>query len=134
MSSHADILFANDAFYIAFSTRDMEAMDAVWANQTSITCIHPGWSLLCGRDAVLGSWRTILENPLAPKINCMNAEAYRMNEVAYVTCVEQIEMSYLAATNIFVRQSNLWRMVHHQASPAPAPTSTGGAHPPISIQ
>ena len=29
MTEHAAVLFANDAFYVAFAARDIEAMDAV---------------------------------------------------------------------------------------------------------
>ena len=56
MSEHAAVNFANEAFYVAFSTRDLEAMDALWARQAPVTCIHPGWNALTGRDAVMESW------------------------------------------------------------------------------
>ena len=38
----------------------MGAMEQVWARVAPVTCLHPGWTLLSGREAVLESWRTIL--------------------------------------------------------------------------
>src|SRR5215469_7466233 len=54
------LLAANLDFYRAFATRDMAAMERVWARETPVLCLHPGWALLRGRDAVLESWRQIL--------------------------------------------------------------------------
>ena len=68
MSETAAVLFANDAFYLAFATRDLSAMEALWAKACPVACIHLG-------DSVL------------------------------------------AATNIFVRQADGWKLAHHQAGP-----------------
>ena len=54
MPEHAAVLFANDAFYLAFCNRDLDAMDAIWARETPITCNHPGWDPLSDRDEVMG--------------------------------------------------------------------------------
>ena len=42
MPEHAAVLFANDAFYLAFANRDYDAMDVIWARDAPVTCIHPG--------------------------------------------------------------------------------------------
>ena len=52
---------ANDAFYAAFESLDLERMTRLWAQKTTITCIHPGWDLLIGHEAVMQSWRGIFE-------------------------------------------------------------------------
>lgn len=66
MSDHQAILFSNEAFYQAFAERDMDAMDAIWADDDAVACIHPGWQPLEGREAVLESWRAILSNADSP--------------------------------------------------------------------
>ena len=63
------MLFANEAFYRAFADGDLAAMDAVWASAAPVACIHPGWNLLDGREAVMASWRAILNNPKRPDIS-----------------------------------------------------------------
>ncbi len=121
MSEHAAVLFANDAFYVAFATRDAEAMDALWARQGPVTCIHPGWAALSGRREVMLSWQAILANPDAPKIQCRSAVAHVHGDSAYVVCYEVLEQGFLVATNVFVREDGAWRMVHHQAGATPPP-------------
>ena len=40
-----------------------------------------------------------------------------LGEVAFVTCHEVLPSGRLAATNVFVREGDAWRLVHHQATP-----------------
>lgn len=115
MPEQAAVLFANDAFYIAFTTRDPDAMNDIWARSVPVTCVHPGWNVVVGRDGVMDSWRAILANPKSPQIACRQATAHVLGDVAYVVCFETIETSHLVATNVFVREDGAWRMVHHQA-------------------
>ena len=121
------LLAANLDFYRAFATRDMAAMEQVWARETPVLCLHPGWALLRGRDAVLESWRQILANPEAPHVVCHEDQPFLFGEVGIVTCEEVIEGGVLvseedldggslAATNMFVKEQGFWRLVHHQAS------------------
>ncbi|HSO41257.1 MAG TPA: nuclear transport factor 2 family protein, partial [Rhodospirillales bacterium] len=75
------VLFANEAFYAAFTGRDLEAMEKVWSQRDNITCIHPGWTPLIGREAVMESWRAILTNPQSPQVTVTGASAALMGEV-----------------------------------------------------
>ena len=63
-----EALIANEGFYRALGASDAGAMENVWARVAPVTCLHPGWTLLSGREAVLESWRTILANPNQPRI------------------------------------------------------------------
>lgn len=121
MTADVAVLFANDAFYVAFSGRDFDAMEEVWSQREAITCIHPGWAALAGREAVLASWRAILSNPHSPAVRVSHASATVFGETAYVVCYEHLSEATLVATNIFVRENVLWRLVHHQAGVATAP-------------
>lgn len=122
MTTEVAVLFANDAFYAAFTRHDFDAMEAVWSQRESITCIHPGWSALAGREAVMESWRAILTNPRAPDVRVSRAAATVLGDVAYVVCYEHLSDAVLVATNVFVREKDWWRMVHHQAGTAPPPS------------
>ena len=48
MSDEEAVLAANEAFYRAFAARDFAAMDALWAAEAPVACIHPGWDALVG--------------------------------------------------------------------------------------
>jgi ketosteroid isomerase-like protein len=117
MSSEAEVLAANEAFYVAFAARDVTAMDSMWAKAAPVACIHPGWDVLLGRDDVMDSWRAILANPGSPRVRCARPTAHVCGETAFVVCVEDVGDSELIATNVFTREAGRWRLVHHQAGP-----------------
>jgi ketosteroid isomerase-like protein len=109
------VLAANLEFYRAFSARDLVAMDALWARQAPVTCIHPGWPPLTTRDSVMESWQGILANPDSPRIVCFDERVMLYGETALVICEEELDGGTLIASNVFVREDDAWRMVHHQA-------------------
>jgi hypothetical protein len=112
-----EVLFANDAFYRAFGDRDFAAMDALWAREVEVACIHPGWGALAGRRAVVESWQSLLANARSPTPQCRAPRAFVHGEAAFVICFEDLAGNYLLATNVFVRERGAWRMVHHQSGP-----------------
>jgi ketosteroid isomerase-like protein len=118
------VLFANDAFYTAFAARDMTALQSVWSRRDAVSCVHPGWGPLAGREAVMESWEGILTGRHPPEITCHDARAFVLGDAAYVICFERIGDTTLVATNVFVREDGAWRMVHHQAAVCP-PLETG---------
>ena len=118
-SDEASVLFANDQFYTAFTMKDMDGMTDVWSDEAPVSCIHPGWGPLMGRDAVLESWRDILLSGHSPDIDYVRAHVDVYGDVAVVTCFERMQTQRLCATNVFVRSGAVWRMVHHQAGPVP---------------
>jgi ketosteroid isomerase-like protein len=113
----AEVLSANEAFYAAFAHHDIAAMEAIWSQRTDVACVHPGWDALVGRREVLSSWRAILASPEAPEVECMAAVAHVVGDVAYVVCSEVLPGAELCATNVFVREGGLWKLVHHHAGP-----------------
>lgn len=115
MTVRAQALFANEAFYYAFRTRDIAAMEEIWSKTTPVACIHPGWAALTTREAVMESWRSLLKDPQSPEVYCRGAEAFPHVGEVYVFCYETVGSSLLVATNIFVEESGSWKLVHHHA-------------------
>ena len=111
------VMAANEAFYAAFNQKDADAMEAIWSRREDITCIHPGWNLLKGRDEVLESWRGILENPNQARIVVGGASVMLLGDNALVLCRELVGGSPLAATNFFVREGGDWKLLHHHSGP-----------------
>ena len=66
------VLSANRAFYRAFTERDAEAMDQIWAPTGAVVCLHPGQAPLHERAEIMASWRAILRHPEAPKVRCID--------------------------------------------------------------
>jgi len=119
MSDEQAVLQANQAFYTAFATRDMAAMEQIWAHEATVCCIHPGWAPLVGRAPVIESWAAILSDPGAPEISCGNANAILHHQSALVMCHEYLPQGHLLASNFFVLENGAWYLVHHHAGPGP---------------
>ncbi|MCH2172649.1 nuclear transport factor 2 family protein [Myxococcota bacterium] len=116
-SREAEVLRANASFYDAFRAGDFEALDAAWARNLPVACIHPGWQILRGRELVMQSWRSILFGGNRPDIHCDDTHCHLLGDFAFVTCLERIGEGALTATNVFAREDSAWRLVHHQAGP-----------------
>lgn len=122
MSGLAD---ANARFYHAFEALDLAAMDAVWAHDDGAKCVHPGWPLLSGWDAVRESWQAIFQNTEEMRFTISDVHVVHVGDVGWVTCTENIlsdvrgrvAVTSILATNLFVRDATGWRMMHHHASP-----------------
>jgi hypothetical protein len=115
MTDHDAVLAANLEFYRAFSARDVAGMEALWARDVPVACLHPGWAALTDRGAIIASWEAILRNPDAPRITCFDERAFLYGDTALVLCEEELAGGTLAASNFFVRESGAWRIAHHQA-------------------
>ncbi|GLW66007.1 3-dehydroquinate dehydratase [Actinomadura rubrobrunea] len=128
----AELVEANAEFYAAFEAGDLDRMSAVWADgpyASGVTCVHPGWTRLRGRDEVLRSWALIMANTEYIQFVLTDVEADVYGEHAVVTCKENILTAeqgagngFLAggsmiATNLFVRVDGGWRLLVHHGSP-----------------
>jgi ketosteroid isomerase-like protein len=116
-SDETAVLAANEAFYVAFARRDLQAMDGLWARRATVSCIHPGWEPLRGRAEVMASFHAILTGPGAPPVKSGRAAVTLLGDAAFVICSESIDGAELVATNFFVREDDAWKLVMHQAGP-----------------
>ncbi len=115
MTQEQEAIAANAAFYAAISASNNNAMALIWADDDAVSCIHPGWSALVGRAAVLGSWANIFAGPSPPEIQCLKPQAIITGAEARILCVEIVGPAVLAATNQFRLIDRRWRLVHHHA-------------------
>lgn len=122
----ARLIAANAAFYAAFTTMDMAAMEAVWSKADEIAVIHPGWGRLIGRDAVMEAWQNMFDAGGVPAyLQIVDAAAVINAGAAFVICTEDLGAATLVATNIFALEDGEWRLVHHQSGPTQASAPAG---------
>lgn len=114
--AEAAVLACNAAFYEAFNSKDLDAMERVWSSRADVTCVHPGWNPLEGRDAVMESWRSILGNQQQPKIVSAARRATVLDGTAIVSAREFVAGSPIATTNAFVHELGGWKMILHHTS------------------
>jgi ketosteroid isomerase-like protein len=115
---------ANLRFYRAFESMDIAEMERVWVRRDHARCVHPGWGLLEGWDAVRQSWETIFKNSGEMRFSLSDVRARLDGSLAWVICTENIlsevrgtiAVTALLATNVFERHGREWLIVHHHAS------------------
>ena len=56
------VLEANKNFYSALQSLNLEEMESIWLPEEWVKCLHPGWDMLEGWEAVHESWQQIFEN------------------------------------------------------------------------
>jgi ketosteroid isomerase-like protein len=124
VTEHADVEAANARFYRAFESLDIAEMDRVWVHAEHVRCVHPGWPMLRGWDAVRTSWQTIFDNTAEMRFTLSDVAVNVASDLAWVTCTENIlsevqgrlTVTAVVATNLFERDLDGWRIVHHHAS------------------
>lgn len=115
---------ANAHFYRVLESLDLGRMDEVWSHDDHVRCVHPGWRLLSGWEAVRHSWEVIFKNSQEMRFSITDVHAHVGGDLGWVTCTENIlseargniSVTSVLATNIFERVGGEWLLIHHHAS------------------
>ncbi|WP_107668889.1 nuclear transport factor 2 family protein [Cyanothece sp. BG0011] len=121
----SELIAINQAFYRGFEKRDIKAMNQVWWQGSSSTCVHPGGNILIGWDAIRSSWETIFKNTDYLEIDTEIINIDMGQEVAYIVLIEKVTQitngrrleAQSIATNGFRKMAQKWSLVHHHGSP-----------------
>jgi ketosteroid isomerase-like protein len=120
---------ANSNFYAAFEHGDFDAMQAVWADDDGVVCVHPASPPIRGRFAVMRSWMALIAADSYIQFFLTDVDVAVMGDVASVTCTENVLAAgpdtppgaftggSATATNVFLRTPDGWRLWIHHASP-----------------
>jgi uncharacterized protein (TIGR02246 family) len=130
MSDEQRVREANERFYMAMNSLDLEEMDEVWEDDAACICVHPSGDCIIGYDGIRESWLAIFNASTSMSIAASNEHITVAGEVAWVACTETISLitdeglaaAAAQATNIFRRRGGRWRMVVHHASTIPFTT------------
>jgi uncharacterized protein (TIGR02246 family) len=117
---------AEAAFYEALESADLEAMMEVWAEDEEIVCVHPGGPRLAGYDQVRASWAQMFGSGQKLKVHLNNQVVLSGMMLSIHSVHENILVPGetrprppVAATNVYLRTGNGWRLLLHHASPVP---------------
>ena len=132
MSDQEAIIEANQAFYRAFESLEIERMEAIWLCEPRIVCIHPGWRRLTGWGPVMDSWTRIFDNVFEMKFELGEIDVMAGSDLAVVVVEENLTQrgydgasrSQVLSTNVFELVGNKWMRLLHHGSPVMAPPDT----------
>lgn len=119
------VLAAHEAFYRAFSQRDLSAMNRLWWQGATSLCIHPGGQVLTGWESIRASWESIFKNTDSLEVETEIIKAEVDRALAYVVVRETVLQSSRGrklkaqslATNLFQKMAQRWYLVSHHGSP-----------------
>lgn len=116
---------AENAFYEAIQTAQLDALMAVWADDEEIVCVHPNGQRMVGHAAIRESWRAILASGRRLHIGLSQGVRWSGMLMSVHSVVEHITIDgetgesgtlTLAGTNIMQRGANGWRLLSHHSS------------------
>jgi ketosteroid isomerase-like protein len=124
-SDKETVLAANQAFYDAFSNKELASMNLLWWQGSTSLCVHPGGRVLRGWETIRASWESIFRNTDSIEIDLEIIKVEIDQAVAYVVVREIVLQSSRGqklkaqsmATNIFQKMAQKWYLVHHHGSP-----------------
>jgi hypothetical protein len=136
MADLPEVLEANERFYRALNALDLESMERLWSHGSFVRCVHPGWELIVGWEAVRASWEGIFRGSSggpAHSVATADVSVHVVSELGWVSCIERIILpgrssgvssstSLAVATNLFQRfsaEGARWEMILHHASLLP---------------
>ena len=121
------VLESNKNFYRAIQSLDLSEMESIWLPEEWVRCVHPGWDLIEGWEAIRESWQRIFKNTRYLRVSVSLQSVRVENSQAWVCCTEKIftasegrfENAHVQATNIFLLSGGAWYLVHHHGSHLP---------------
>jgi ketosteroid isomerase-like protein len=126
---------ANQRFYTAIETGDLDAMGTIWLDgpaSASVTCIHPGNPPVTGRSEVLRSFAAVMAATPYIQFILTDVRVAVIGEIAVVTCMENVltpgtdrgavfSAGRAVATNVFLHVGSAWLLWQHHGSPVLEP-------------
>jgi ketosteroid isomerase-like protein len=121
-ADHDAVLAANEAFYVAFEARDLDAMSDLWAHDERVICVHPGWTELRGWAAIASSWAALFGGDQHLQFIVTDPHVVLAGDVAWVSCDENLlagdGSATVASLNLFARDdAGAWKMLAHHGAP-----------------
>jgi len=119
------VLATNQAFYDAFSQRDIGSMSSLWWQGSTSLCVHPGGRIIIGWESIRTSWESIFNNTNSLEIDFEVIKLETDRSLAYIAVREIVLQSSRgrkfkaesSATNIFQKMAQKWYLVNHHGSP-----------------
>jgi ketosteroid isomerase-like protein len=124
-SESSQVEAANQSFYKAFATENIDEMSQVWSHSSYVSAIHPislditvGWEGVKQTFVmVFGNYKNIVIVPKDIKVHVEGNVAWVMNHEEFQAMQGDKKVTLTsAAINIFVKTMGKWLMVHHQAT------------------
>lgn len=131
MATEDEIRAASERFYSALNRMangDAGKMADIWSGGAAVTALHPIGGRSVGWDAVRESFAQFAQSASDGKIELRDQLIHVAGDVAYEVGVESGQLKLGGenlniehrVTNIYQRQGEGWKIIHHHADTSPA--------------
>lgn len=141
---------AEAAFYEAIRHSRLDQLMHIWSEDEEIVCVHPNGQRLSGHDAIRQSWRAILGNGRRLRVDLARAVRWTSMLMSVHSVIEQVVIEggttdegdpavgeggtlTLAATNVFIRGADGWKLLSHHSSAVSDETPQESMRPPRTL-
>ena len=111
-----------EAFYDSMQRGDLDGMMSLWADDDEVVCVHPNGPRLVGIESVRAAWAQILSGggmdvrPTDVRVyQGAMLEVHNLVEKVVIKSAGGIGVVECAATNVYLKSPEGWRMVLHQS-------------------
>ncbi len=130
MSTEDEVRNASERFYAALNNMangDSGPLAAIWSHSPAVTIMHPRGGREIGWEAVRASLEQIAHLSSEGTVGLKDQFIRVAGEVAYELGVEHGHLTLAGyhvafehrVTNIYERQAEAWKVVHHHADTSP---------------
>ncbi|GAA3544834.1 YybH family protein [Zobellella aerophila] len=131
MSPEDEVRTISLRFYAALTRMangDAKPMAAVWSQGAMVTALHPIGGRQVGWDAVRASFEQVARLASGGKVELHQQRIHIAGELACETGVEQGQITLAdqrvaiehRVTNLYQREGDGWKMIHHHTDISPA--------------
>jgi ketosteroid isomerase-like protein len=131
MSTETDMHKASEKFYQALTRMlngDSGPLADIWSHGTEVTAMHPIGGREVGWDQVRRSWEQVAQLSSDGNVELKDQLIHVAEDAAYEMGVEEGQFKLAGqqvtikqrVTNIYRRESGVWKIVHHHTDVSPA--------------
>jgi hypothetical protein len=130
MTTRDEVMAAHVRFYSAVNeaiNEEARSMADAWHHDDDVTTTHPMGNWAVGWKEVWATWKTLGETVSDGNVEVSDLRIVLYGDIAYTVGVEHVSFIVLGkrhvftanTTNIYRRNENGWKMIHHHPDKAP---------------
>jgi ketosteroid isomerase-like protein len=118
---------ADESFFEALETLDVEAIMECWAFDEPVSLLFPGVDMAVGRKLVEAQWEIVVKYTRELKAMMKPVSTLRKGDLAFSFLTGTIVTTHgdetlsveVYVTNVYRLEEREWKLVHHHMTPAP---------------
>jgi len=128
MEDFEPVIDADTHFFAALQTLNVEAIMSCWSESDEVTIIFPGIEMAKGPESVRLAIETITYHTSKLKAIMHPITVIRLGDIGWTFLGGTVVTTHgdetlsieVYITNIYVRETDGWKIIHHHSTPGPS--------------